>query len=362
MRPARKPGGNFNHDILRYLLKRLFYAALVLWGVMTLVFIMFIGLGDPARMLAGQTGDKATIDNIRHDLYLDEPLWKQYVFYLNDVSPLSFYHRAALEERDFSCFSVGKEYCFVMKWPYLRKSYQSKKEVAGLLMDAMPGTIVLACTAMLIAIIGGVWLGVTAAAWKGTPVDRICSVVSVAGISAPSFFIALLMAFFFGWVLSDYTGLHITGSLYEVDALTGRRHLALRNLILPAITLGIRPLAIIAQLTRSSMLDVLGSDYIRTAYAKGLTSRRILWRHALPNALNPVLTAVTGWFAELLAGSFFIEFIFGWKGIGKLTVDALEKLDYPVVVGSVLLTAFIFVMINMLSDLLYRLLDPRVGK
>jgi peptide/nickel transport system permease protein len=119
-------------------------------------------------------------------------------------------------------------------------------------------------------------------------------------------------------------------------------------------------MAIISQLTRNSMLDVLSSDYIRTAYAKGLSDRRVLWRHALPNALNPVITAITGWFAELLAGSFFIEFIFGWKGVGKVTVDALEKLDYPVVLGSVLLTAFIFVLINMLSDFLYRLFDPRM--
>jgi peptide/nickel transport system permease protein len=124
--------------------------------------------------------------------------------------------------------------------------------------------------------------------------------------------------------------------------------------------LGIRPLAIITQLTRSAMLDVLNQDYVRTAYAKGLSSRTVIWKHALRNALNPVITAVTGWFAELLAGAFFVEYIFGWKGIGKVTVDALEKLDYPVVMGSVLLSAFIFVLINILADLLYGIVDPRV--
>jgi ABC-type dipeptide/oligopeptide/nickel transport system permease component len=140
----------------------------------------------------------------------------------------------------------------------------------------------------------------------------------------------------------------------------GLRRLTLQNLILPAFTLGIRPLAIITQLTRSSMLDVLDQDFIRTAYAKGLSKRKVIWRHALRNALNPVITAVTGWFAELLAGAFFIEYIFGWRGIGKVTVDALEKLDFPVVMGSVLVTAAFFVLINMLSDVLYGLIDPRV--
>jgi peptide/nickel transport system permease protein len=124
--------------------------------------------------------------------------------------------------------------------------------------------------------------------------------------------------------------------------------------------LGIRPLAIITQLTRSAMLDVLNQDYIRTAYAKGLGKKAIIYKHALRNALNPVITAITGWFAELLAGAFFVEYIFGWKGIGKITVDALEKLDYPVVMGAVLLSAAIFVLINFFADVLYRVVDPRI--
>jgi peptide/nickel transport system permease protein len=134
----------------------------------------------------------------------------------------------------------------------------------------------------------------------------------------------------------------------------------LQNLILPALTLGLRPLSIITQLTRSSMLDVLGQDHIRTARAKGLDERKVIWKHAVPNAMNPVVTAITGWFAELLAGAFFVEYIFGWKGIGKVTVDALEKLDYPVVMGSILLTAFLFVTVNIIADLLYARIDPRI--
>ena len=182
---------------------------------------------------------------------------------------------------------------------------------------------------------------------------------SILGISAPSFFMGIVIAYIFGFVLSDYTGLHMTGSLYDTDPFLGRQ-LQLQNLILPAVTLGIRPLAIITQLTRSSMLDVLNQDYIRTAYAKGLSKRKVIWKHSLRNALNPVITAVTGWFAELLAGAFFVEYIFGWKGIGKVTVDALEKLDFPVVMGSVLISSFFFIIVNMLADLLYGVVDPRV--
>ena len=189
--------------------------------------------------------------------------------------------------------------------------------------------------------------------------DSSAIFTSILGISAPSFFMGTLIAYIFGFLLSDITGLHMTGSLFDIDPFKGKS-LELSNLVLPAITLGIRPLAIITQLTRSSMLDVLSQDYIRTAYAKGLSSNRVIWKHALKNALNPVLTAITGWFAELLAGAFFVEYIFGWKGLGKVTVDALEKLDFPVVMGSVLISSFFFVVINLLADLLYAVIDPRV--
>jgi peptide/nickel transport system permease protein len=153
----------------------------------------------------------------------------------------------------------------------------------------------------------------------------------------------------------------MNGSLYETDPFSGR-YLELKNLILPAFTLGIRPMAIIAQLTRTSMLDVLKQDYMRTAKAKGLSSSTLIWKHALRNAMNPIITAITGWFAELLAGAFFVEYIFGWRGIGKMTVEALEKLDFPVVMGTVLLSSCFFILINVLADLLYALVDPRIRK
>jgi peptide/nickel transport system permease protein len=200
---------------------------------------------------------------------------------------------------------------------------------------------------------------VLAAVKQNTWMDTSAVFASVLGISAPSFFMGIVLAYLFGFVLSDYTGLHMTGSLYEYDVFEGKQ-LQLQNLILPAITLGIRPLAIITQLARSAMLDVLSMDYIRTAYAKGLSKKAVVFKHALQNALNPVVTAITGWFAELLAGAFFVEYIFGWKGIGKITVDALEKLDFPVVMGSVLLTATFFIIVNILADILYGIIDPRV--
>ncbi|MEO5500166.1 MAG: ABC transporter permease, partial [Ginsengibacter sp.] len=190
--------------------------------------------------------------------------------------------------------------------------------------------------------------------------DTSSVLASVVGISAPSFFMAIIIAWVFGLLLHDYTGLSLTGSWTDIDVVTGKRYLALQNLILPALTLGIRPLAIITQLTRSSMLDTLKQDFIRTAYAKGLSKHQVVFGHALRNAMNPVVTAITGWFAELLAGAFFVEYIFGYKGIGKVTVDALEKLDYPVVMGSVLFAATIFIIVNILADVFYGIIDPRI--
>ena len=178
-------------------------------------------------------------------------------------------------------------------------------------------------------------------------------------MSAPSFLVGLIVAWLFGYVLSDYTGLDPSGSLYDIDVWNGET-LKLKNLILPAITLGMRPLSIIIQLTRSSLLDVLSQDYIRTAKAKGLSYRKIIIKHALKNALNPVVTAISGWFAGLMAGAVFVEKIFSWKGIGYEVVEALSKNDLPVVMGATLIFATIFVGINIIVDIVYGILDPRV--
>jgi peptide/nickel transport system permease protein len=180
-------------------------------------------------------------------------------------------------------------------------------------------------------------------------------------MSAPSFVVAIIVAWLFGYVLHSYTGLPMTGGMIIVDPFEGPR-LAWAHLILPAFTLGIRPLAVIIQLSRNSALDVLASPYIRTARSKGLSSSRILFKHVLRNALNPVLTATSGWFASMLAGAVFVEFVFGWKGMGLLMFSALERGDLPVVMGCTLVIATIFVLVNVVVDLLYGVLDPRVSQ
>jgi len=346
--------------LLSFVTKKLLYGLLVLVGVVILVFFLFQGFGDPSRLIMGQTGDAATQANIRKELYLDQPKWKQFFYYVNDVSPISIHSSNDIKEKKLKGVFVGGENKVGIKVPYLRKSYQTKKEVGTLLSEALPGTLILAFAAMLIAVAIGIPLGVLAAVKKGSWMDTSSVFASIVGISAPSFFMGIIIAYIFGFLLSDWTGLHINGNWFDMDEITGERKWTLHNLILPAFTLGIRPLAIITQLTRSAMLDVLSQDYIRTAYAKGLGKMKVIWKHALRNALNPVITAVTGWFAELLAGAFFVEYIFGWKGIGKVTVDALEKLDFPVVMGSVLISATFFIIINILADILYGVVDPRV--
>jgi len=343
-----------------YLLKKTLNGILVMAGVVVVVFFLFQGFGDPSRLVMGQTGDVATRENIRKELYLDKPKWKQFLLYMNDVSPLSVYRSEEIKKKQINGLFVGGGIQVGIKLPYLRRSYQSRREVWDILTEALPGTIVLAIAAMIIAIAAGIPLGMLAAVKRNTWMDTSSIFASVLGISAPSFFMGIIIAYLFGFVLSDFTGLSMTGSLFDTDPFAGRS-IRLENLLLPAITLGIRPLAIITQLTRSSMLDVLSQDYIRTAYAKGLSRRVVITKHALRNALNPVITAITGWFAELLAGAFFVEYIFGWKGIGKITVDALENLDFPVVMGSVLVSSFFFIVINLLADVLYGMVDPRIS-
>lgn len=345
-----------------FLARRLRYSLFVLLGVVTVVFFLFNVLpADPARLVMGQRSDISSVENARREMNLDKPMLIRYGLYLNDISPIGFHANdsAAREKYHYLQIIPAGYNCIALKWPYLGRSYRTKKEVNMVLNEALPGTIILALSAMIIATVIGILLGILAALKKNTWMDTSAIAASVAGISMPSFFAGLVIAYVFGYLLHNYTGLNMTGSLWEYDPVTGR-YLAVKNLILPAIALGIRPMAIITQLTRSSVLDVLSQDYIRTAYAKGLSTTKVVFRHALPNALNPVVTAISGWLAELLAGSFFVEYIFGWKGVGKITVDALDKFDFPLVMGSVLLTAFIFIIINLITDMLYGWLDPRV--
>ena len=218
----------------------------------------------------------------------------------------------------------------------------------------------MALFAIVIAIVLGIFFGILSAVYKDTWFDRIIAVISTFGMSIPSFFSAILFAWLFGFVLQEYTGLQMTGSLYVVDDFGEGVHIQWRNLILPAIVLGIRPLAVVIQLMRNSLLEILSMDYVRTAKAKGLSKYQVIKNHALKNALNPVVTAVSGWFASMLAGAVFVEYIFNWNGLGKEIVNALNTLDLPIIMGSVLVIATLFIVINILVDIIYSWLDPRI--
>jgi peptide/nickel transport system permease protein len=179
-------------------------------------------------------------------------------------------------------------------------------------------------------------------------------------MSLPSFFAAILIAWVFAFLLGDVTGLNLFGSLYEVDPLGRGEYIELKNLILPALTLGIRPLAVMTELTRNAFLDTLSADYIRTARAKGASEMRVYFKHALKNAMNPVVTSASNWLASLFAGAVFVEFIFDWKGIGYVIVTALEQFDLPVIMGCILFISCLFILLNILVDMCYAALDPRV--
>jgi peptide/nickel transport system permease protein len=354
-----------------YLLKKIFYGILVAWGVISIVFLLFHVLpGDPARMMAGQRADESTLEQIREDLGLNRPMHVQYLGYLNDLSPVSVHDHISQEsfiyldeekyDRSAVLFRISKRRSLILKSPYMGRSFQSREKVGRILMQALPNTFLLALCSMLIAFVLGTAAGILAAFRKDGIFDRSVLVVSSLGMSLPSFFAAILIGWLFAYKMQDITGLNLTGNLFEVDEFGRGTRLSLKNLILPALTLGIRPLSVIVQLSRSSMLEVLSQDYIRTARAKGLSFYRIIRKHALKNSMNPVITAVSGWFASLMAGVIFVEYIFGWKGLGYIIVNALNNYDFPLVLGSVILISLIFVLINILVDLLYAMLDPRI--
>jgi peptide/nickel transport system permease protein len=355
--------------MIQFTLRRLLNGLLVLFGVIVIIFFLFNVLpADPARMMLGQRADSASVAIINKDLGLDQPMSKRFLLYLNDLSPISIHSYSATSHIFLSpdkyttanrILEFGTSKVLVLKAPYLRRSYQNKSEVSSILSDRIPDTAVLALAAIIFATFFGIGLGIISALKKDTWIDRFALVISISGVSLPSFFASIIFAWIFGYLLSAYTGLDMTGGLTEVDPFKGE-YLAFKNLILPALVLGFRPLAIIVQLTRSSMLEVLSQDYIRTAKAKGLSSGSVINKHALRNALNPVVTAISGWLGSLLAGAVFVEFIFGWNGIGKLTVTSLENYDLPVVMGIVLFISLVFIVLNILADLLNGILDPRI--
>jgi len=434
--------------VITTILKKIGYNLLVLIGALTVVFFLFqLKPGNAARGIAGNNASEDIIKLTERKHNLDLPVFQQYLLYLNDISPISI-HNPTHEESRLYLDTAKYDYVrlvgfsdsrtLVFKTPYLRTSYQNGQSINEKIVEALPGTVMLALAAILLASVLGITMGVFAAIWKGSFFDNGALVIGVLGMSAPSYFSAIIIAWIGGflWFEEIYlpllpilimtlgiaigtilnkklnknpfkrfswdflfqstfkfftigaiiwvagyavnallrsevvpgikmfmylpgTGLNNTGSLYETDDL-GNSFLAIENIILPALTLGIRPLAVILQLTRSSMLEVLSQDYIRTAKAKGLSMSRIIVRHALKNALNPVITAISGWFAAMLAGAVFIEVIFSWKGLGLEVYNGLIRDDYPIVLGSVVVIATSFVLINMVVDIVYTIIDPRI--
>ncbi len=319
-------------------------------------------------MMLGQNEDSEQLALVKQKYGFDKSIGTQYLYYLNDLSPVSFHSN---QSTDYTYLRSGKyneakvvslgNTTIVLKWPYLRESFTKQgKKVSQVLSETLPNTFVLAVSAICIAIVLGVFLGVVSALYKDTWLDKTIMVLSTFGMSIPSFFSAILFAWFFGYILHEYTHLEMTGSLFELDDFGEAIHIKWKNLILPAIVLGIRPLAVVIQLMRNSLLEVFNQDYIRTARAKGLSEFQIIKKHAIKNALNPVVTAISGWFASMLAGAVFVEYIFGWNGLGKEIVNALNTLDLPVIMGSVLIIALLFIIINVFVDLIYVWLDPKV--
>ncbi|MFT5386156.1 MAG: peptide/nickel transport system permease protein [Saprospiraceae bacterium] len=345
--------------MLRFITKRLLQGIAVLFLVVIIISsIIYLAPVEPERLTFGQRYDLSTMEAKKKELGLDRSLFIQLLFYIRDISPISFHENNPQAQDKYNYIKIlplGAN-ALVVKLPYLRESFQSGRSVSAMLFEKLPQTAILALVAILLGLLVGIILGIISALNHNNWFDNSAVVSSVIGISIPSYVSAMILALVFAYYFKWF---EVSGSLYGLDDF-GDKKIFWKNLVLPAIALGIRPIAIITQLTRSAMLDVLSQDYIRTAKAKGLSYYKVVFKHALRNALNPVLTAASGWFAALLAGAFFVENVFDYNGLGQLTVNALLSYDIPLVLGAVLLTACIFVVLNILVDVLYAVLDPRV--
>lgn len=305
--------------MLAHIIRKLLHAIPVVWGVVTVVFIlMAVVPGDPARIMMGQRGDPDTLLRIRQDLGLDLPLTKQYTKFIGE-----------LLRGD------------------LGMSYRSNQPVAQAIGERFSATLRLSLWAMLLAISIGLVAGVISAAKQYSAFDYTAMIIAISGVSAPVFWVGLLLLLVFAYGLGWVPGV-------------GEGDGSWRYLILPVIALGIRPAALIARLTRSCMLEVLNQDYIRTARSKGVSETMVVTKHALKNAMIPVVTIIGTQVSELLSGAVLTETIFAWPGIGRLAVEALINRDFPMIRGTVIVMAITFLIANLLVDISYAFIDPRV--
>ncbi len=332
-----------------HLLKNLGLACLTIY--LTAVGMAGIFLGAVQKdetvlfELAGQQTDAATLEKIRKAYHLEGGFLDQWGHYALDLLPFQI-----------SDHQIG------FKVPVFRESLHRKVPVTELLAAALPNTLLLAFTASALAMGLGIVFGVFSARNAGKFWEKGLLALAASGMAMPSFFAAVLISWSFGFLWHAYTGLKPWGNLYEINDFTGEVDLVLSNLVLPALTLGIRPLAVVMQLTRNACLDLEQQAFVRTAKAKGLSPRKVWWQHILRNALSPVFTAMTTWLGGMLAGAVFVEFVFGWDGLGKLMVDALQKKDFPVIVGGVTLITAMFTLLHWLTQLGQVALDPRAGR
>jgi len=304
---------------MSYYLKRILYVIPTLLGVTAVTFFLLQALpGDPVRGMAGNRTDPAVLEKIRQDIGGDKPAVVQYVGYLK----------------------------LILKGEFGR-SYYTNRPVATDIALKLPNTILLAGAAMLFSALSGILLGVVMAVTQGSFWDRLGLVIATSGISLPVFWLGLLLMYLFSLTL-------------KLLPPAGTARQGLEYLILPAITLGLHSAAYLARITRASMIEILSRPYIVTARAKGLSGFVVVWKHALKNCLIPVVTLIGLDFGSYLNGSILTETIFGWNGIGRYAVEGIFRRDYPVIMGCVLTGAALFVLINLLVDLMYGFLDPRI--
>ncbi|HIZ35307.1 MAG TPA: ABC transporter permease [Candidatus Ruania gallistercoris] len=300
-----------------YLVRRLVFSVFILWGAVSIIFVVLRLIpSDPARLILGSDATESEVEALRDQLGLNDPLVSQYVSYLGDLLRLDF-----------------------------GESYRQQRDAFGLVLERLPATLELAIVALLIALVVGLLLGVLAALRVNKLTDRLVSVASLLAQSLPSFWIGIVFILIFS------RGLQVLPS-----GGTGTP----AHMVLPAVTLAMPMLAILIRMTRSGLLEVIHEGYIQTARAKGLSERVVIFPHAIRNALIPIVTIVGLQFGGLLAGSVIVEMVFSWPGIGRLLIESIGQRDYNVVQAAILVIAAGFVLANLLVDILYGYLDPRV--
>lgn len=350
-------------QIIKLIITKSLQGIIILVSVVILISsIIYLAPVDPARLTFGQRSDNLSVLKKQQELGLDQSLAKQMLSYLSDISPIVISKNLSTSQNELVKVKIplGITNAY-FKQIYLRESYQTGQKVSSMLKDALPKTFILAVFSFVFAAILGMILGILSALFKDKWLDKTIIAIATLGISIPSYVVAIVFAIFFGYIFREFTGLNMQGSIFEVNDY-GDDYIAWKNIILPALALGIRPISVIAQLTRSSFLDVLARDFIRTAHSKGLNFKSIVFTHALPNALNPIITSLTGWFASLLAGAYFVEKVFNYKGLGELTINGLINYDIPVILACVLIISVIFILMNILTDVLYLVTDPKMKK